>query len=423
LKIWLKLSIAIVLGTIAGIFIKVDVVWFNNLLKFLSDISINSLLYLTSIYIVLNFFIGFYNLIKEKIYLKILSIFIIVLLISIIFSAILSIGIMNLDILQVGSSFRIYQIKEKPLLLPSFGDILLKTINKNIFSIFTDSNIYILPLIFVALILSISSFLNQKKSIYFVEVVYSTEQILNLIVKAILEIFPFGAIFIIFYIVKNNFFPYELQEIVKSENINYMVVLKPIINCILISIVLIIIFSIFIRVVLKKNVFKILLSLLGATLTAFVTGNTAASLISLNEHLKKNSGIDESNANVLTPLALLLNRSGTIIVSSVILMTLLYIYHLNIITFSIQILLFFLIILFSFRLDGLNDIGHLSLVAMVLNFPYLNFEENSYLLFYLFVPLFSRISVAVDTLTSGFIITITSILTEKVVDKRYIEFI
>lgn len=423
MKIWIKLLIAIIIGTILGTFIKKDINWLNDLLKFLSDLSINSLLYLTSLYIIINFFIGFYNLIKEKIYFKTLMIFIIVLLISILFSTILSIGLMNFDIFQVSDSFRIYQIKEKPIILQSFGDILLKTINKNILSIFTDSNIYIIPLIFIALIFSISSFINQKKSIYFVEVVYSTEQIINIIVKVILEIFPFGALFIVFYLVKNDFFPQELIETVKLENITYYIVLKPIINSILISFILISFFSLFIKFVFKKNVLKILFSLLGAGLLSFITGNSAASLISLNEHLKKNTGIEENYSNVLTPLAVLFNRSGTIIVSTVILMTLLYIYHLNIITFFVQIMIFILILIFSFRLDGINDLGHLALVAMVLNFSYLNFEENSYLLFYLFTPIFSRISVFVDTVTSGLIITITSILNDKIQEKRYIEFI
>ncbi len=424
MKIWLKVLIGIIIGTLLGVFIKWDLPWLDELLKFLYNISINSLLYLTSIYIIINFFIGFYNLIKEKIYPKMLFIFIIILFISLIFSIILSLGIMNFDIFQIGDSFRIFQIKEKPIALQSFSDILLKTINKNIFFTLVDSNIYVLPLIFIALILSISSFLNQKKAIYFVEVIYSTEQILNLIIKGILEIFPIGVLFIIFYLVRTNFLPVELSEIIKSENINYSIVIKPVFISIFISAIIITLFSIFLKLILKKNALKILFSILGAGLISFTTGNNIASLIGLNEHLKKNSGIEENCANVLTPLTILLNKSGTIIVSTVILMTLLYVYHLNAITFSVQVIIFFLILLFSVtRLDGMNDNGYLVLVAMILNFQYLNFEENSYLLFYFFTPVFSRIASTVDTITSGLIIVITSVLMEKIEDKKYIEFI
>lgn len=423
MKIWLKILIALIIGVLCGIFLRFDSVWLDQLLKFLSNLSINSLFYLSSFYIIINSFIGFYNLIKEKIYPKMLFIFMIVLIISLVFSTILSIGIMNFDIFQKSNSFRIFQIKEKSFVLQSFGDILLKTINKNIFSVLIDNNIYILPLIFIAFIFSISSFLNQKKSIYFVEVVYSTEQILNLIIKAIIEIFPIGVIFITFYLIRNNFLPLEFQNIVKSENINYSVILKPLLSCILISVIIILIFSIFLKLILKINSLKILLSILGASLISLTTGNNVASLIGLNEHLKKNTGIEENSANVLTPLAILLNRSGTIIVSTVILMTLLYVYHSNIITFYVQVIIFFLILLFSFRLDGMNDNGYLILVGMILHSSYLNFEENSYLLFYIFTPVFSRIAATVDTITSSFIVVITTALIEKIEEKRYIEFI
>ena len=193
---------------------------------------------------------------------------------------------------------------------------------------------------------------------------------------------------------------------------------------ILICSILVLIFSIlFLKIIIRKDVGHNLLGILGASLVAFVTGNTISTIIPLNEHLCRNNGIKPSVAKILTPIGAVFNRTGTVIVSSIVIMTILCSYHLNSISFSLQMLIFLAVFFFSLKLAGANDMGFLVLTAMVLQFNPLKLEENSYLLFLLFLPLLNRLAVFFDVVTTGIFIIISSKISDKITKKEYIDFI
>ncbi|HOF00978.1 MAG TPA: hypothetical protein PK755_06200, partial [Spirochaetota bacterium] len=106
-----------------------------------------------------------------------------------------------------------------------------------------------------------------------------------------------------------------------------------------------------------------------------------------------------------------------------VLMTILYTFHLNKISFQLQFVLFAILFLFTFRLDGANDFGFIALAAMVLSFKPLKLEENSYLLFWIFLPLLNRIAIFVDVVTTGILVIISAKFSDNLENRQYIDFI
>ncbi|MCK4798697.1 MAG: dicarboxylate/amino acid:cation symporter [Spirochaetes bacterium] len=412
MKIWLKMLIAIIFGILVSIFIpEFKSFSFNNFFQFLSNVAINSLLYLTLLYVLVKAFLGFLNLKKKNLNKKIFLVFIPGIFISILFSIIVSIGFMNLNVFWPGNKFIQEGVKIDHS--NSFASLILKTINENIFSSFEGSANFILPIIFIAFIFAIAAYYSNKKGIYFIESIESFDAILDKIVRQVLEFFSIGAIFIFASFVK--------KETFSPDNLNF--IFSPLIAVILIALVVIIFYTVILYIFIKEKTRSFYLGFLGAGLIAFVTGNTVASIIPLVEHLKKNVGIKKELADTLGPIGMIINKSGTVIISTVVILSIIWIYTPNELGIMLQIAFFFLIFIFSFSLDGSSEKGFLVIVAIILSFPSLHLEQDSYLAFLISVPILSRIGTFIDTLSTAVFITITSKFANKLEDKKYINFI
>jgi Na+/H+-dicarboxylate symporter len=213
----------------------------------------------------------------------------------------------------------------------------------------------------------------------------------------------------------------DKDNILSPEKLQFL--FKPLMAILLITSILLVFYTIFLYLIMKNKTGKFYLGLLGAGLMGLVSGNTAASIVSLNEHLKRNIGVKKEVADALTPLGLILNKSGTIIISAVTLMTVILGYSPNILDLRLQISLFILLFIFSFLLDGVNEVGFLALVSMIMHIPSLHLEQDSYLLFLLFVPILSRIGIFLDIITTGIFISFSAKYTDNLDKKEYIDFI
>ena len=167
MKIWRKMLFAMIIGMILGLVVPKDVLWFKDLLKLIGDISLNLLLYFTIVYIVVKVFLGFYSIKTDSVNKVFLIVFIITIVVSTMFSIILSIGLMNFDIFQAGKEFRVFQIKGKPIEIYGFGEILKNIISPNVLSIFQGPVKYILPLFFLGAIFGITGLFCTKKMLFF----------------------------------------------------------------------------------------------------------------------------------------------------------------------------------------------------------------------------------------------------------------
>ena len=120
---------------------------------------------------------------------------------------------------------------------------------------------------------------------------------------------------------------------------------------------------------------------------------------------------------------MVINKSGTVVISSVVLMSLILIYSPDILTFNLQLLFILLLFIFSLFLDGSNEIGFLVLTTTILNINFLHLEQDSYLLFLTSIPILNRIGLILDTFSTSIYVTIASKITDRLETKTYIDFI
>ena len=106
MKIWLKMVFAIIIGILISVFLPNFKNIYENIIKPISDLAINSLLYITLIYILIKFFIGIIDIKKNKLFKKVFITFFVCTAISVLFSILLSIGIMNLSFFRPDNSFQ-----------------------------------------------------------------------------------------------------------------------------------------------------------------------------------------------------------------------------------------------------------------------------------------------------------------------------
>jgi Na+/H+-dicarboxylate symporter len=303
--------------------------------------------------------------------------------------------------------------------LNSFPNLILKILNENILSSFTfnpsatDMNLFILPIIFISFIVALSCYITGKKAMSFVDLMESIDHVLNKIIRQILEFFPFGVIFILMLFFKDKAF--------SADNLYF--IFRPMLAVILITSFFILAYIVILFVFLKNETPKFLLGFLGAGLMALVTGNTVATIIPLTEHIKKNHGVNKEFADIFAPLGMIINKSGTVIVSTVALISLIRLYSEDIFNIGLQVLFFAIIFIFSLLLDGANSNGFIMLVTMILNIPMLHLEGNSYLLFSMSLPIFNRIGLFIDALSTALIITIAAKFTDNIDMPKFVEFI
>ena len=413
MKLWLKTIIGILLGIILGITIPKDISFFDRLFKLTSNISINFFLFLTILYVLIKTYLGFYGFKKNKLPgFKITLFFSIFTTVFILISILSSIAFMNITLFQL-DDISIKQTQAESIKTFTFSDIIYKIINQNLFTAFVSNIQFILPIIFISFLFGYASFYASKKALIFIEVTTSFNDILQIIVNLILDIYPIATIFIIANLFRQNIF---------TEN-ELSFILKPISAILVTSLTLSIAYTIVLFFIFKKDIFKYYLGIFGACLMGLVSGNTAAAIMPLNEHLKNNVGIKEELSDSLTPISIILNKSGTIIVATVSLITIILIYSQNLLNFAFILKIVGIMFAFSFLLDGINELGFIAILSMILNIQELHLEQNGYILFLFFYPILSRVGIFFDIFITSIFMIIVSKLTNNIEQKNISEFI
>lgn len=391
-KIWIKMLLAMMAGIVLALFLPADKVAIKDVFLLLSKISLNILLYFAVLHTFVRFYVGFVNIKREKRKLrKATIVFFLCILASLIFTAAISVFAMNIFSSPQESFFDFNQHSSYKMQLFTFLDLFQNIFPDNAAAILTKSTSFLLPLLVLSLILAAGTIKTGKKADFFYDIVKSFGEILDTIEFYILEFAPVFSFFIIAAFARYGF----------SEVSNIAIILRPIRTILVVCIVTIAIISVFFHVFFKINPTYYYRNILGAALIGASTGNVISTIIPLNLHLKRNVKLNHDIVDVLVPLGTVFNQTGTVIVSTIILMSIVVGYSLNILTLELQFAIFLLVILFSFRLDGSTEFTFLVLIAMIFKVPGLHLEESSYLLFIGLAPLFSRIAVFINVFTTG----------------------
>lgn len=392
MKIWIKMLLAMVIGIVLAIFLPADNVTVKDVFSLLAKISLNILLYFAVLHTFVRFYVGFINIKREKRRLKkAMIVFFLCILASLVFTAAISVFAMNIFSSPQESFFDFNQHSSYKMQLFTFFDLFQNIFPDNAATVLTKGTSFLLPLLVLALILAAGTIKTGKKGDFFYDIVKSFGEILDTIEFYILEFAPIFSFFIITAFVRYGF----------SDVSNIAIILRPIRTIIVVCIVTIAVISIFFHVFFKINPTYYYRNILGAALIGASTGNVISTIIPLNLHLKRNVKLNHDIVDVLVPLGSVFNQTGTVIVSTVVLMSIIVGYSLNILTLELQFAIFLLVILFSFRLDGSTEFTFLVLIAMIFKVPGLHLEESSYLLFIGLAPLFSRIAVFINVFTTG----------------------
>ncbi|HBD94335.1 MAG: hypothetical protein A2015_00245 [Spirochaetes bacterium GWF1_31_7] len=397
MKIWVKLLISIIIGGIAGVFFPEKMTNIKKFFDFASTISVSLLLYLTVPYVIVKMYTGIISMKNTKVKIwKITLVFIFTVMTSLVISIILSMFVMNVSMLQPDKGFELFQSTAIKLESYQISDLLRNMISRNPFSYLVSPLKFLLPIIFMAVVFAYGTITTGKKGGHFFDSIKSFGDILDTIVIQIVEIFSLLAVFIVASSIS------ELKNTITAGSL-----FRPIVSIVVVIILLFILLSIMLKFIFKEDHFHYYTGLLGAGLTGFITGNTSATIIPLNLHLKNNINIDDDTTDYLVPIGVLLNQTGTVIVSTIVLMSIIISLAPSTLTLKLQVLIFLFVLLFSFRLDGVTELGFIVLLAMILKEPVFNFEDNSYLLFIGVAPLFSRVAIFINTITTGLYIMIT----------------
>ncbi|MBO5289276.1 MAG: dicarboxylate/amino acid:cation symporter [Spirochaetales bacterium] len=392
MKIWIKMLLAMMAGIVLALFLPEDKAAIKDVFLLLSKISLNILLYFAVLHTFVRFYVGFVNIKREKRKLrKATIVFFLCILASLIFTAAISVFAMNIFSSPQESFFDFNQHSSYKMQLFTFLDLFQNIFPDNAAAILTKSTSFLLPLLVLSLILAAGTIKTGKKADFFYDIVKSFGEILDTIEFYILEFAPVFSFFIIAAFARYGF----------SEVSNIAIILRPIRTILVVCIVTIAIISVFFHVFFKINPTYYYRNILGAALIGASTGNVISTIIPLNLHLKRNVKLNHDIVDVLVPLGTVFNQTGTVIVSTIILMSIVVGYSLNILTLELQFAIFLLVILFSFRLDGSTEFTFLVLIAMIFKVPGLHLEESSYLLFIGLAPLFSRIAVFINVFTTG----------------------
>ena len=391
-KIWIKMLLAMMAGIVLALFLPADKAAIKDVFLLLSKISLNILLYFAVLHTFVRFYVGFVNIKREKRKLrKATIVFFLCILASLIFTAAISVFAMNIFSSPQESFFDFNQHSSYKMQLFTFLDLFQNIFPDNAAAILTKSTSFLLPLLVLSLILAAGTIKTGKKADFFYDIVKSFGEILDTIEFYILEFAPVFSFFIIAAFARYGF----------SEVSNIAIILRPIRTIVVVCIVTIAIISVFFHVFFKINPTYYYRNILGAALIGASTGNVISTIIPLNLHLKRNVKLNHDIVDVLVPLGTVFNQTGTVIVSTIILMSIVVGYSLSILTLELQFAIFLLVILFSFRLDGSTEFTFLVLIAMIFKVPGLHLEESSYLLFIGLAPLFSRIAVFINVFTTG----------------------
>ena len=391
-KIWIKMLFAMIFAVVLAIFLPADNASFKAVLSLLSKISLNILLYFAVIHTFVRFYVGFVNIKREKRRLrKATVVFVLCIFASLVFTAAISVFAMNVFSSPQESFFNFNQHSSYKMQLFTFSDLLQKIFPDNAAVILTKSTSFLLPLLVLALVLAAGTLKSGKKGDSFYDILKSLGDILDSIEFYVFEFAPVFSFFIIAAFARYGF----------SEVSNIAMILRPIRTIVVVCVVTIAVISVFFHVFFKINPTYYYRNILGAALVGAATGNVISTIIPLNLHLKRNVKLNHDIVDVLVPIGSVLNQTGTVIVSTVVLLSIIVGYSLNILTLELQFAIFLLVILFSFRLDGSTEFTFLVLIAMIFKVSGLHLEESSYLLFIGLAPLFSRIAVFINVFTTG----------------------
>ncbi|WP_020611137.1 cation:dicarboxylate symporter family transporter [Sediminispirochaeta bajacaliforniensis] len=389
MKIWLKYLFAIILGTVAALFLP------ESFLAVLSSFLPKAIGIITRIGIYLFLPLLFFGLAYAVYKLQYERRFFPVLLktLLVIVASGLLLTLVGVATVLLFSPDRIPVIieSEKAFSLPGAMDLLEAAFPPNLFSIFGGESPYLLSFIVLGLLLGFGFTFDRVLTRPAVQLFDSLSRIFFHLARLFVELLSIG---MLFFAAGYTITMVSTPELALFSQLFLLLTVDTII--VLLGIYPLLIFLL----TRERNPYRFLYGLTAPMLAAFLSGSDRFSYINLANHVKANLGIPRPVGAVTLPLFTLLGKAGTAMVSSVGFIVLLSSYSSLGIKFSEVVW----IILFSFGASFLAasapQAGVLTVIAMMCT-HYGKGIEEAYLILLPALPILMSFSALIDTVTAG----------------------
>ncbi|MCL2792912.1 MAG: cation:dicarboxylase symporter family transporter [Spirochaetaceae bacterium] len=389
MKIWIKYLIGLILGLIAGLIFSNNSAAAAQAIRPFVDVFINIGRYSFYPLVFFSLAIGVHELILNKRFFQVYKNAIMVLVLTVFVTTIVGVLITLLF-----SPDRIPVILERRTIetLPSFYSQLLEIFPKNLFSIFSEGGNFIIPTVFLALLLGINFGFDKVITKPVVSLFDSFNRIMYnvncLIIEIMAPVMGFFSAYMFFAISSVT------QIALYSQLFLILFVASVLVICLIFPAVLYLIG-------LKENPYKYLYGILGAGIAGFLSGDNYLANNVLIHHCHKNLGISRPTGAVSISLFSILGRPGTAMVSAICFIVMLRSYTNTGVEFSQILYIALLIFIISFVLCSVPGTGVIMLLAIVCSM-YGRGVEDGYLLFMPIIPILIGFAVLIDVIAAGF---------------------
>ena len=388
MKIWVKYLIGLILGLVAGFIFSNNSASALQTVKPFVDVFINIGRYSFYPLVFFSLTIGVHELLLNKRFFQVHKNAIIVMVCTVFFSTIL-----GALITLVFSPERIPVILERKSveILPSFYSQLLEIFPKNLFSIFSDSGNFIIPTVFLALLIGINLGFDKNITKPVVTLFDSFNRIIynmnSLIMEIMAPVMGFFSAYLFFSIS-------SVSQIALYRQLFLILFIAS-------ALVIFIIFPAVLYLIgFKETPYKYLYGILGAGIAGFLSGDNYLANNVLIHHCHKNLGISRSTGTVSISLFSIFGRPGTAMVSAICFIVMLRSYTSSGVDFSQILYISFLIFITSFAFSAAPGNGVIMLLTTVCSL-YANGIEDGYLMFRPIIPILLGFAVLIDVIATG----------------------
>ncbi len=389
MKVWIKYTAGIIIGILLGLYLPFDNAKIQELFLYFSKLTVHAGMFAVYPLVFFSFSYAVFKMRQEK------------LIGSIFLKSVLAIAVSGIILVLLGtvtvilfSPDRIPIIVEKKIVqtFPGYRDILGDLFPQNIFTIFTGSRNYLLPVTFLALIMGLNFSFDKVMTRPAYQLFNALSRIFYHITIFITEIIGLGMIILgahMLLVIRNT------PEIDLFKQILALLTLNSVIIIFGIYPLLFYFFSG------KQNPYKVLYAMTAPLLAAIISGNSYFTLLSLSRAGKENMGIPRKIGAGVFPFFTLFGKAGTAMVSATTFILILNSYSsmgmdiwkvLWVIAFSLIV---------SFLTGFVPGIGVIAALSFLCGHYGKGIEEG-FLLMYPIGALLISFSVLLDTVTAGF---------------------
>jgi Na+/H+-dicarboxylate symporter len=388
MKIWIKYLLALILGTLLGLYLLDSSAADGEALPFAAELVLHIGRY--AVY-PLVFFSLAYASFKLRMEHRVLGTYLKSILAAAVSGVLLTLIGLGAVLLLSPERIPIIIETERAYSFPGYREILFSVFPDNLFRIFRESGDFLLPVGFFAVFLGLNFSFDKVVTRPAVELFDSLSRIFYHIGKFVLEILGLGLI------VLSAYFVVSLRATEELDLFNQLVLLLALLAAFIILGVYPVLFYFLSG---RENPYKQIYALLGPLLTAAVSGNGYFSYISLASHTRENLGVKRETGASTLPFFTLFGKAGTAMVTAVTFVVILRSYSSLGIGWEEVLWIFGFSLLSSLLAGSVPGMGVIVSLAAMCGL-YGGGLENGFLIVVPILPILSGFAVLLDVLTAG----------------------